>query len=141
MGSETIHEELARLLAEVVRSGDNPQEVARRSRRREDDDAGRVGDLDDLFEMLVAVGRVPHHASDSSVGEPVDVEAGIDREIVLGRCCYESAATVAPTPVCGLHRGLLERNLDGTRLSVTALEPGDPCRAGCRVRVRLCASS
>lgn len=126
MGTDAVHEELARLLAEVLRSGDQPVEVARR------DETVPVTDIDELYRMLDAVGCVPH-----VVGEIADA-AECEREIVLGRCCYEAAATVAPSPVCGLHLGLLERSVQGSALVVTGLEPGDPCRAGCRVRVRLC---
>lgn len=129
MGTDAVHEELARLLAEVLRSGDQPLEVARRSVRGPSDP---ITDLDSLYRMLDDVGCVPH------VVAPTDGPTPDEREIVLGRCCYEAAATVAPSPVCGLHLGLLERSLSGSPMSVSALEPGDPCRAGCRVTVRLC---
>jgi predicted ArsR family transcriptional regulator len=124
------YERLSALLAEVVRTGDSPEDVGRRSvraRRLGADDA-----TDDPLEVLV----------DTMSRQGFDPEArtrGKAHEVVLRTCPFATTALVDPDTVCALHLGIAMGVADLTdgRLAVDELIPHDPRRAGCRLRVHV----
>jgi predicted ArsR family transcriptional regulator len=124
------YERLSVLLAEILRSGDSPVEVGRRSVSRE----RRSFDGDDDPIALV-VDSMERQGFDPSVRP-----AGGDRiELVLHTCPFASAVLADPDAVCGIHLGIAEgvASLTGDRIVVDQLVPRDPRRAMCRLRMHL----
>jgi predicted ArsR family transcriptional regulator len=120
------YERLSVLLTEILRSGDSPYEVGKRS-----------------------VGNAAPSAEEDPVSALVDVmdrqgfdpEVRNDRgrkvEVVLRTCPFESAVLADPDTICDLHLGMAEgvAELSGHRLVVDELVAHDPRRAGCRLRM------
>jgi len=119
------YERLAVLLAEALRTGEAPADVARR--------AGHPSSppvAPDPTEALAA--EVARQGFEPSLRSR---RGGV--EIVLGRCPYQAAALANPEAVCGLHLGLARAAADRIGgVEVAALVPRDPRRAGCRIVLR-----
>jgi predicted ArsR family transcriptional regulator len=124
------YERLALWLAEIIRSGDTPEEVGRRAGRRQLLLTERPDDpLGELVEQMARQGF-----------EPTVDEVSPDPErstILLNHCPFESTALADPEVVCTLHLGFAEGIADqvGT-LAVEGLQPRDPRHARCRLHVR-----
>jgi predicted ArsR family transcriptional regulator len=124
------YERLSALLAEIIRTGDTPTEVGRRSvhgqplrAMADDDPVALVTDVMERqgFEPTVRRGRADKV------------------EVVLRACPFATAAMADPDSVCGIHLGIAEgvASLTGDRLVVDELVPNDPRRANCRLRMHL----
>ncbi len=124
------YERVSVLLAELLRTGDSPVEVGRRSAGRPRRGAPEVDDP----VAFVADGMARR-------GFDPDVRPGRgDRvDIVLRTCPFASAALEDADSVCGLHLGIAEgvAALSGSRLVVDDLVRHDPRRANCRLRMHL----
>jgi predicted ArsR family transcriptional regulator len=120
------HQRLSLLLLEMLRTGDNAVEVGRR--------AGRMTHLGAPGER--AIERVEKAMARFGF-DPSLVTEGELSEFVLRNCPFAEAAAADPRTVCAIHLGLAEGmadQLDG--VAVEDLEPHDPVRAGCRLRIR-----
>ncbi|HEX6423740.1 MAG TPA: helix-turn-helix domain-containing protein [Acidimicrobiales bacterium] len=125
-GTVGPYERLSRLLVEVIRTGQGPDEVGRRA-AREVGAATPSGDpVADIATAMARQGFDPE----------VRRTAG-GTEIVLRRCPFESAARADRATVCALHLGLAEGVAAGTGVVVDELVAHDPRRAGCRLRLRV----
>jgi predicted ArsR family transcriptional regulator len=126
--TEGPYELLASLLAEALRTGDDPRAVGRRAGRRR---ARRLRDgrdsLGALEEDLRAAGFQPRR-SDTADGCC----------FVLGRCPFSEVAAGDPDTICQLHlgmaEGLVEDMDDGAEVGLVT---EDPRRGGCRIELRL----
>lgn len=123
------YERLAMLLAEVVRSGDTPEEVGHRAGLRL-----RLGHR--------AVSNVPSQAFAEVVSrqgfDPVVVQRGDNIEVTLQTCPFASAVLTDPDTVCELHLGMARGVAEAVGgLEVNELVPNDPRRAQCKLRCRL----
>lgn len=112
------YQRLSRWLLEILRSGDDPRVVGRRS------GAERGAGLDALVEEMAREGF-----------EPEVRRRGRRVDVVLHACPFADAAMDSPEVVCALHRGLAE-GLAGDALVVEDLVVRDPRRAGCSLRCR-----
>jgi predicted ArsR family transcriptional regulator len=124
------YERVSVLLAEILRTGDSPVDVGRRSVTRP---TNRVSEPDDPVTFVVA-------GMERQGFDPVVRTARGSRvDIVLQSCPFESAVLEDPDSVCGLHLGIAEglAELAGEGLVVDELVRHDPRRAGCRLRVRV----
>jgi predicted ArsR family transcriptional regulator len=124
------YERLSVLLAEILRTGDAPADVGRRSVSRERPDAS--ADHDPVALVVEAMERRGF--------EPVVRGTRGDRvDVVLQTCPFESAALVDPGSVCEIHLGIAEgvAALTGNRVVVDELVRHDPRRANCRLRMHL----
>jgi predicted ArsR family transcriptional regulator len=121
------YERLSLLLAEIVRTGDDPVEVGRRAGRRQ-----RLGaDADDEPTALV-VEAMQREGFDPAV------RARNNRvDVTLRTCPFATTALADPDTVCALHLGIAEgvAELTGGRIVVDELVPHDPRRANCRLRL------
>ena len=127
------YERLTWLLAEMVRTGDGPVDVGRRSveRRRLGDDTTDRDPVEVLVDEMERNGF-----------EPVARRRGDKVEIVLGTCPFSSTAQLDPDTVCGLHLGMahgVADLVDG--LVIDELVPRDPRRANCRLRCHVESSA
>lgn len=118
------YERLSVLLAEVIRTGDDPVAVGRRS-GRPPRSTGDDLSVDDLVDEMARQGF-----------EPAVRERRTGTEIVLQTCPFESAALADPDTVCGLHLGLAQGLTDGSRYGVDDLVRFDPRRADCLLKLR-----
>lgn len=119
------YQRLALLLTEVIAGGDPPLAVGRRAGRRIPVDA----ELPPLERIVVEFTRQGFEPSvrQNDEGETV---------ISLGNCPFAEAATVDPELICDLHHGLAQGMASATGgIRVTGLEPRDPRRAGCTLRI------
>src|SRR5262245_39202366 len=96
--SGSPYEQLARLLIEVMQSGDDPRTVGRAAGRRLA--KATRGETDGVRMLEAVTGRFGF--------EPRVVDRTGSTEIVLERCPFVATATPAPEIVCELHRGLAE---------------------------------
>jgi predicted ArsR family transcriptional regulator len=121
------YERLSVLLAEVLRTGDSPEEVGRRYALQARGPTLAQDPVAQLGEDM-----------DRHGFEPETLRRGDRTEIVLQRCPFESAALTDPDTVCQLHLGIAEgfAELSGGRIVVEQLMRRDPRRAGCRMRVK-----
>jgi predicted ArsR family transcriptional regulator len=122
------YQRLSVLLAEILRTGDAPIEVGRRSVRGR----GRGAKADDP--VATVVDAMARQGFDPKVRLRRD---GVD--VVLQSCPFESAAVADPDSICALHLGIAEgvAALTGDRVVVDELVPHDPRRANCRLRLHL----
>jgi predicted ArsR family transcriptional regulator len=122
------YERLSVLLAEVVRSGDSPEEVGRRHARTGRGTNVPVGD-DPVALVLDEMARQGF--------DPVVRRRGARTDIVLQTCPFASAALTDPDTVCSIHLGIAEGVADATggQIVVDELVPHDPRRANCRLRL------
>lgn len=132
-GGPDPYEELSVMLAEVIRTGDDPVEVGRRWAMQRSvgappgrPDAGsattgadRAARLDALLADFTRRGFEPRPVGDDTV--------------VLDRCPFRAAASTDPDTVCGLHLGLARGVAEATGVEVESLRPYDPAHAGCRL--------
>lgn len=125
------YERLSWLLTEIVRSGDAPVDVGRRTVKR-----ARLGATrPDLDPIEALVGEMERNGFEPTVrrgGEQVDV--------VLQTCPFSSAAQIDPETVCNIHLGMaygVAEVVDG--LVIDELVPHDPRRANCRLRCHVAA--
>lgn len=123
------YERLSRLLAEIVRTGDDPVDVGRRAAGRLPPSASAEGDpVETLVEAMLRAGFDPVLRTDAG-----------HLEVVLRTCPFASAAVVDPETVCAIHRGLAEGIAEqtGGRLVIDDLVAHDPLHAGCELRIRV----
>ncbi len=124
-GVEGPYERLSLLLAEIIRSGETPREVGRRTGRemREDDE-------EDLVTAVCTA--MAKQGFDPEVRQRAD---GAD--VVLRSCPFESSAIADPDTVCQLHLGMAEGLIDDDdTIVVEDLIPKAPRRANCRLELR-----
>jgi predicted ArsR family transcriptional regulator len=129
------YERLSVMLTEVLRSGDTPADVGRRSVAASPSSASLVADraASDPVQAVVDV-----MARDGF--EPVVFRrSGGESEIVLQSCPFAAAAETDPATVCALHLGIAEgvADLTGGRVVVDDLVANHPRRAQCRLHVRI----
>jgi predicted ArsR family transcriptional regulator len=119
------YEQLSLLLAEVVRTGDTPQEVGRRFGHR----AG-LGRVDD------PVGRVEDAMARQGFS-PTIRRRGRQVEIVLETCPFATAALADPETICRIHLGMAQgvAELTDGHVVVDELVAHDPRPASCRLRL------
>ncbi len=143
------YERLSTMLAEIIRTGDTPEEVGRRTSLRA---AGAPSGA------VVRSGRDRRHvdADHETIAAPVDVvqvlvdemarhgfDPTVERrrgrvEIILGTCPFATTALTDPDTVCGLHLGLARGVAESVGgLVVDELVRRDPQRARCRLRCHL----
>lgn len=121
------YERLAVLLTEVLRSGDTPVEVGRRSVGPGPAGAPDDGPAEVLHRRMAGLGF-----------EPEVRTRGRRVEVTLHTCPFASAAATDPGTVCSLHLGIAEgvaELVDG--LVIDELVPRDPHRAGCLLRAHV----
>jgi predicted ArsR family transcriptional regulator len=122
------YEHLARLLAEVIRTGDQPYEVGRR-RGRTQAEATR-GTVDATGALVEEMARLGFEPSVTPTGSG-------DVEIALHHCPFAGVAREDPAVVCALHEGIaagIGEALGG--IEVQGIEAHDPRRQPCLLRVR-----
>jgi predicted ArsR family transcriptional regulator len=127
------YERLSLLLAEMVRTGDSPVEVGRRAGR-----AQRVGTVPKDDPVAVITNVMEAQGFEPSVrvrGERVD--------LTLRNCPFAATALADPETVCSLHLGLAEgvAELTAGRVVVEELEPHNPRRANCQLRLHVDAEA
>jgi predicted ArsR family transcriptional regulator len=118
------YERLSGLLLEIIRTGDEPEDVGRAAA-----DSFRVpvpsGDaLTDLHGAMARQGFEPEARTTSTRAE-----------VVLHACPFATVALTDRHTVCGLHLGIAEGLVDGSPLAVDELVAKDPRRADCRIRL------
>jgi predicted ArsR family transcriptional regulator len=122
------YERLSLLLAEVIRTGETPVEIGRRTGAREA--AGHPSADGPAAALLQAMAR--------SGFEPTVQQRGTKLDIVLQSCPFASTALADPDIVCELHRGIalgVAEQVGG--VVVDDLVRKDPRRAQCRLRAHL----
>lgn len=120
------YERLSHLLAEIVRTGDTPVDVGRRSfeRRSETRTAADGDPVTVLVDEMERAGFQP--TARRGDGQAV---------VTLGVCPFASTAATDPDTVCDLHLGMALAIADGAEgLVIDELVRRDPHRAGCRLR-------
>jgi predicted ArsR family transcriptional regulator len=123
------YERLSLLLTEMLRTGDSPEEVGRRSVRRQ-----RLGAAEKSDPVGVVVDAMAQQGFDPEVRARRD---GV--ELVLQTCPFATTALADPEIVCSLHLGIAQglAEMTGGDLVVDELVPHDPRRANCRLRLHL----
>jgi predicted ArsR family transcriptional regulator len=127
-GTTGPYERLSGLLAEIIRTGLEPEEVGRRAA--------------DLFRVPSPSGDVVADVSTAMARQGFDPEVRPRRggvEIVLNSCPFATTALVDRQTVCALHLGIAEGLTDPSAAAVTELVSYDPRTAGCRLRLQLAA--
>ncbi|MFP5577577.1 MAG: helix-turn-helix transcriptional regulator [Acidimicrobiia bacterium] len=120
------YQRLSKLLAEMVRTGDTPEEVGRREGARLRAEGAAAPGLPALEGAMVREG---FHPETQQRGGRVDV--------VLQNCPFEATALDDPDTVCALHLGIAKGLTEGADgLTVQKLVAKDPRRAGCRLQLR-----
>lgn len=120
------YERLSHLLAEIVRTGDTPVDVGRRSFERR---AGTetVADGDPVALLVDEMDRAGF--------QPTARRSDDHAVVSLGVCPFASTAATDPDTVCDLHLGMALAIADATEgLVIDELVRRDPHRAGCRLR-------
>lgn len=119
------YERLSVLLVEALRTGDPPEEVGRRAGRRQHEAApGSDDPVRAITDRMEQMGF-----------DPVVRRRGRRVDMVLRNCPFATAAQVDADTVCGLHLGLAQGLAEGAGgLTIDALLPKDPRRAGCHLR-------
>lgn len=126
------YERLAMLLAEVVRTGDEPIEVGRRAGRQLRGEAGRADDPVAEF-----AGQMARQGF-----EPTVALNGTDAVITLQSCPFAAVVLDDPDTVCDVHRGLAEglaQSVGG--LTVEGFDVDDPVSAVCAIRCHVSSES
>ncbi|MCE7882890.1 MAG: hypothetical protein DYH08_03335 [Actinobacteria bacterium ATB1] len=123
------YERLSHLLAEVIRSGDDPVEVGHRAGRKyrpRSDCHSSDCVVEGITEAMAREGFDP---------EVRPRMGGID--IVLRRCAFESTAEADPDTVCSLHLGIARGVAEGYEdvVAIEKLVDRNPQRGGCKLRV------
>ncbi len=119
------YERLSLMLTEIVRTGDSPEEVGRRTgaQYRSSEVLSTEERIAELEQAMVREGFDP------------DVRRTGDRvEIVLQNCPFATSAAADPDSICSLHRGIALGVVgDDPGLRVEELIRKDPHRAGCQL--------
>lgn len=119
------YERLSLMLTEIVKTGDSPEDVGRRTGAQYRSDAA-VSAHERLGELEQAMTREGF--------EPDVVRNGDRVEIVLRNCPFATSAAADPETICSLHRGIALGVVgDDPGLRVDALVAHDPHEAGCRL--------
>ncbi len=124
-GTTGPYERLSRLLVEIIRTGDGPDEVGRRAA--------------DLFRASIPSGDVIADLSAAMTRQGFEAEVRPRRhgtEVVLHNCPFVAAALADRHTVCALHLGIAQGLTDASPAAVTELVAYDPRKAGCRLRLR-----
>lgn len=125
-GGVNPYEQLALLMSEMIRTGDDAVEVGRRAGRRQGL-AGKAGTTDNVAESMARLGFEP-------------VVSGSDPDavqMVLNSCPFETAALADPDTVCALHLGMVEGVAEAIGdLEVDELRRTDPRHAHCVLHMR-----
>jgi predicted ArsR family transcriptional regulator len=121
------YERLSLLLTEMLRTGDSPVEVGRRSVRRR-----RLGAAEKSDPVGVVVDAMAQQGFDPEVRARRD---GV--ELVLHTCPFATTALADPDIVCALHLGIAQglAEMTGGDVVIDELVPHDPRRANCRLRL------
>jgi predicted ArsR family transcriptional regulator len=122
------YERLSRLLAEIIRTGLDPEEVGRRAA--------------DEFRIPSPSGDVVADVSAAMARQGFEPEIRPTpggAEIILHNCPFATAALADRSAICALHLGIAEGLTEATPGRVTELVGYDPRKAGCRLRIRLAA--
>ena len=124
-GTTGPYERLSHLLAEVIATGLDPEQVGRQAadRFRVPSPSGEA-----VADLAAAMARQGF--------EPEVRGAPGGTEVVLHRCPFASTALVHRETVCALHLGIAEGLVDGTDVVVGGLVANDPRKADCRIRLR-----
>lgn len=129
------YEQLSLLLAEVLRTGDPPEEVGRRAGRAEI--AARLEGLEEVDAVEVLLTEMARQGFDPHLeinGDSVEAH--------ILNCPYASAAAADPDIVCSLHVGMVKgiaEGIDGFVLD--EFERAEPMSGRCCVHGRLTGSS
>lgn len=129
-GAGGPYERLSLMLIEMLRTGDSAVEVGRREGTKSTQRAAG-SDPVSLLQSSIADGGF----------EPEVTVEGDEAVFTLRNCPFVGAAAADPATICSLHLGIaqgLASQHEG--VSVEALEPRDPRRAGCILRFGLQAS-
>lgn len=125
------YERLSLMLTEIVRTGDTPEDVGRRTgaQYRSAEQVSADERLDELEQAMTREGFEP------------DVVRNGDRvEIVLRNCPFATSAAADPDTICSLHRGIALGVVgDDPGLQVDELIRHDPHNAGCRLCLHVTA--
>lgn len=120
------YQRLSKLLAEIIRTGDTPEEVGRREGVR-------------LRAEGIAAPGVPalERAMAQEGFQPQTQQKGDRIDIILQNCPFETTALDDPDTVCALHLGIVKGVTEvDDELTVEELIAKDPRRAGCRLALR-----
>lgn len=121
------YEHLAMLLTEVVRTGEDPEEVGRRAGQRQ-----RLGATAASAAPVAAFADVMAHLG----FDPAVAQEDESVTVTLRRCPYASAVLTDADTVCTLHLGLARGVADAVGgLVVDDLVPRDPRRAQCELHL------
>lgn len=124
-GTTGPYERLSRLLLEIIRSGQSPQDVGRRAA-----DQFRIaspsGDaVADIAAAMARQGFAPEARRTPRGGD-----------VVLHECPFTSTVLADRDVICSLHLGIAEGLADDAQARVDELVAYDPREAGCRIVVR-----
>ena len=125
-GTSGPYERLSQLLVEIIRTGNDAEEVGRRAA--------------DLFRVPTPSGDPVADITAAMARQGFDPEVRPVRggsEIVLHNCPFASAAVADRRTICALHLGIAEGLAEGTSATVRELVGNDPRKADCRLRIRL----
>lgn len=131
LGGGAGHEQLARALSRTLAEGRSPREQ------------GIVEGAAVAATLSPGLGLDPVAAIERwARGQGVSVRATQDPRdasivtLQLDRCPYAEVAAESPEVVCALHLGTAEGLVEATGGRIDGLEPADPLRGGCALRVR-----
>ncbi len=120
------YQRLSKLLAEIIRTGDTPEEVGRREGVRLRAEGAAMSGVPALERVMASEGFQPQTQNQ---GDRIDV--------VLQNCPFEATALDDPDTVCALHLGIAKGVTEGSDgLTVRELIAKDPRLAGCRLELR-----
>lgn len=138
-GTAGPYERLSRLLARMLRSGDDARTVGREAAAAEAAlearAAGHPLEAADVEAAIVALTE----AMERQGFAPERTTGRTGPELILHRCPFETAAIEDRETICALHlgiaEGLVEALAEDDQLAVTELVAQDPRRARCRLRL------
>lgn len=119
------YERLSLMLTEILKTGESPEEVGRRTgaQYRSAEPVSVDERIDELEQAMTREGF-----------EPDVVRRGDRVEIVLRNCPFATSAAADPNTICSLHRGIALGVVgDDPGLEVEELIRHDPHEAGCRL--------
>jgi predicted ArsR family transcriptional regulator len=125
-GTTGPYERLSQLLAEVVSTGLDPEEVGRRAA--------------DLFRVPSPSGDIVADVTAAMARQGFDPEIRPLRggaEVVLRNCPFATTALAHRDTICALHLGIAEGLTGTASATVSELVAYDPRKAGCKLRIRL----
>jgi len=122
------YERLSVMLAEVLSTGDDPEEVGRRAGRKYRGDGNETRcPMDEFVTAMTREGFAPVLPASDEV-----------LEMRLDECPFASAAQTDPNSVCGLHLGLAKGVAEAVGgIEVEELRANDPRKAHCMLRFRV----